>query len=97
MLRWLKKLLIRFGWPIIKKAAIEFIKYNGEDLQIKLVEKLKLNYDIPLADENAEKKFNEIVQRYADEIYDLAQYVLIEYINQIDIEEIINNFYAKKK
>jgi hypothetical protein len=46
--------------------------------------------DIPLADEKAEKKFNQILQQTANETYDLMQEVLTEYINELNINELMD-------
>jgi len=92
MPRWLKRMLIRFGWPIVKKEALIFI--NNEELQKRLVEKLKVKKDIPFADEAAEKKFNEIIQQAASETYDLLQEVLNEYIEELNINEFMDKIYG---
>lgn len=95
MPRWIKRIIIRFGWPIVKKKALDFI--NNEELQKRLVEKLEVKKDIPLADKDVEKKFNEIIQHSANDIYILMREVLTEYIDEVNINEIVDKIYGKKR
>jgi len=79
-MNWLKKVLAKMAWPLIKKNLLNYVK--SEEYQKNLVEKVNKKVDIPNVGEEAEANL-------LNQIYDAGQEVAVEFIENIDIDALV--------
>jgi len=86
-MKWLKKLIIRIGWSAVQKEIIQFIK--NDNFQKIIVEKLQPKKDISILNDEQTEKLQLLINRSANEIYDLVQEVLVDHFSKITAEQIL--------
>jgi hypothetical protein len=87
-MNWIKTVMIKMTWPKIKKILLSYVA--DEIYQNIIVEKINQKLDIPNIPEETE-------QIILNQVYDASQLGLTEFIQNIDIEDLIKKIQIGKK